>query len=56
MRTPILIALLLVMLAAPAAAQAAPRQAMSFEAPSELLDESRRDITLDHILQILTPI
>jgi hypothetical protein len=49
MRTPILIALLLAMLAAPAAAQAAPRQAMSFEAPSELLDESRRDITLDQI-------
>src|SRR5918998_1798513 len=41
----ILIALLLL----PAAAQASPRQLMSFEAPRELLDDGRRDATLDEI-------
>src|SRR5918992_6096341 len=43
----LLIALALLLL--PAAAQAAPRQIMSFEAPRELLDDGRRDITLDEI-------
>jgi hypothetical protein len=41
--------LLALLLAAPAAAQASPRQVMSFEAPSELLDDSRRDAALDQI-------
>ena len=37
------------MLAAPAAAQASPRQVMTFEAPEELFDDVRRDATLDEI-------
>ena len=40
---------LLVLLAIPAAAQASPRQVMSFEAPRELLDAGRRHATLDEI-------
>ena len=40
---------LLALLVLPAAAHASPRQAMSFEAPSELLDDARRDATLDQI-------
>jgi hypothetical protein len=40
---------LLALLVLPAAAQASPRQIMSFEAPRELLDDSRRDVTLDEI-------
>jgi hypothetical protein len=47
MRIAVLIALAL--LALPAAAQASPRQIMSFEAPRELLDDGRRDATLDEI-------
>jgi hypothetical protein len=40
---------LLVLALAPAAAQANPKQVMTFEAPSELLDYSQRDATLDEI-------
>jgi hypothetical protein len=43
------IPILLLVLALPAAAQASPRQIMSFEAPRELLDDGRRDRTLDEI-------
>ena len=49
MRTRLLIAVVLALLAAPAAAQASPNQVMSFEAPSDLLDNSLRDPTLDQI-------
>jgi Cellulase (glycosyl hydrolase family 5) len=49
MRTRAFILFLLLALAAPAAAEASPRQVMSFEAPSELLDDGRRDATLDQI-------
>jgi hypothetical protein len=41
--------ILLCLLAVPAAAAASPRQVMSFEAPRELLDDGRRDQTLDEI-------
>jgi hypothetical protein len=44
-----LVITLLVLLALPAAAHASPRQVMSFEAPRELLDDGRRDATLDEI-------
>jgi hypothetical protein len=44
-----LLALLTAALLAPAAAQASSRQVMTFEAPSELLDDSARDRTLDEI-------
>jgi hypothetical protein len=51
LRTPALSALLalaaLALLASPA--NASPRQAMTFEAPSELLDDATRDATLDEI-------
>jgi Cellulase (glycosyl hydrolase family 5) len=40
---------MLCLLALPAAASASPRQVMSFEAPRELLDDARRDRTLDEI-------
>ena len=43
------ILILAVLMLVPAAAQASPRQIMSFEAPRELLDDGRRDITLDEI-------
>jgi hypothetical protein len=49
MRTRLIVISLLCLLAFPAASQASPRQAMSFEAPSELLDYSRVDVTLDEI-------
>ena len=49
MRYRLLIIALLGLLAAPAAAQASPRQVMSFEAPAELLDYSRVDATLAEI-------
>jgi hypothetical protein len=49
MRTRLIVISLLCLLAFPAAAQASPRQVMSFEAPSELLDYSRVDVTLDEI-------
>ena len=49
MRYRLLIIALLGLLAAPVAAQASPRQVMSFEAPSELLDYSRVDATLAEI-------
>ena len=39
----------LIALLIPAAAQAAPRQVMTFEAPDELYDDTRRDATLDEI-------
>ena len=39
----------LIALLVPAAADAAPRQVMTFEAPEELLDVGRRDATLDEI-------
>ncbi len=41
--------ILVCLLALPAAASASPRQVMSFEAPRELLDDGRRDRTLDEI-------
>ena len=44
-----LLALLAAALLAPAAASAASKQTMVFEAPSELLDDSRRESTLDEI-------
>ncbi len=47
MRIALLSIALLVLLAAPA--QAAPRQVMTFEAPDELFDDTRRDATLDEI-------
>jgi hypothetical protein len=49
MRTRLIVISLLCLLAFPAAAQASPRQVMSFEAPSELLDYSRVDVTLGEI-------
>src|SRR3954465_9969223 len=49
MRYRLLIIALLGLLAVPAAAQASPRQVMSFEAPAELLDYSRVDATLAEI-------
>jgi hypothetical protein len=45
----LLILALLALLAVPAAAQASPRQVMTFEAPAELYDDARRDATLDEI-------
>jgi Cellulase (glycosyl hydrolase family 5) len=45
----VLTVLIFVLLALPAAAQASPRQVMSFEAPRELLDGAQRDGTLDEI-------
>ena len=47
MRIAILTITLLALLVAPA--HASPRQVMSFEAPDELYDDSRRDATLDEI-------
>src|SRR3954467_14849323 len=45
-----LLSLALALLAVlPAAASASPRQVVSFEAPRELLDYSKRDRTLDEI-------
>jgi hypothetical protein len=44
-----LLALLAAALLAPAAAPASSRQVMTFEAPGELLDDSRREATLDAI-------
>ncbi len=49
MRIRLLIIALLTLLAVPAAAQASPRQVMTFEAPEELFDAGRRDATLDEI-------
>ena len=49
MRTRLIILTLLGLLAVPAAAPASPRQVMSFEAPSELLDYSRVDVTMREI-------
>src|SRR5919197_1276740 len=49
MRTRLIVISLLCLLALPAAAQASPRQVMSFEAPTELLDYSRVDVTLGEI-------
>ena len=49
MRHRLIIIALLGLLAVPVAAQASPRQVMSFEAPSELLDYSRVDATLQEI-------
>src|SRR3954467_7855515 len=49
MRYRLLIIALLGLLAVPAAAQASPRQVMSFEAPSEILHYSRVDTTLAEI-------
>jgi hypothetical protein len=49
MRIRLIVISLLCLLAFPVAAQASPRQVMSFEAPSELLDYSRVDVTLDEI-------
>ena len=39
----------LIALLIPAAAEASPRQVMTFEAPEELYDDTRRDATLDEI-------
>jgi hypothetical protein len=44
-----LLALTLIALLIPAAAEASPRQVMTFEAPEELYDDTRRDATLDEI-------
>jgi hypothetical protein len=49
MRRTLIILSLLGLLAVPAGAQASPRQVMSFEAPTELLDYSRVDVTLREI-------
>jgi hypothetical protein len=49
MRRRLLAITLLSLLAVPAVAQASPRQVMSFEAPQELLDYSRVDVTLREI-------
>ena len=49
MRIRLLIIALLTLLAVPAAAEASPRQVMTFEAPDELFDDGRRDATLDEI-------
>src|SRR5919198_5137317 len=49
MRTRLIVTSLLCLLAFPVAAQASPRQVMSFEAPAELLDYSRVDATLDEV-------
>jgi hypothetical protein len=49
MRYRLIIIALLSLLTVPVAAQASPRQSMSFEAPSELLDYSRVDATLTEI-------
>jgi hypothetical protein len=49
MRYRLIVLTLLSLLAVPVAAQASPRQAMSFEAPTELLDYSRVNVTLDEI-------
>jgi hypothetical protein len=49
MRYRLIIIALLSLLTVPVAAQASPRQSMSFEAPSELLDYSRVDTTLTEI-------
>src|SRR5215211_6417608 len=49
MRYRLIILTLLALLAVPAAAHASPRQVMSFEAPNELLDYSRVDVTLVEI-------
>jgi len=46
---PALIALLAAALLAPTTAPASSRQVMTFEAPSELLDDSQREATLDEI-------
>jgi hypothetical protein len=49
MRYRLIIFTVLSLLAVPVAAQASPRQVMSFEAPTELLDYSRVDVTLREI-------
>ena len=49
MRIRLIVISLLCLLAFPAASQASPRQVMSFEAPTELLDYSRVDVTLEEI-------
>jgi hypothetical protein len=49
MRITLLILTLLAVLVAVPAAHAGPRQVMTFEAPDELLDDGRRDATLDEI-------
>jgi hypothetical protein len=47
MRIALLLIFVLALLAAPA--QASPRQVMTFEAPAELFDDTRREATLDEI-------
>jgi hypothetical protein len=49
MRIRLIVITVLSLLAVPVAAQASPRQVMSFEAPTELLDYSRVDVTLREI-------
>jgi hypothetical protein len=49
MRTRLIAILVFALLAVPAAAQASPRQIMSFEAPTQLLDDTQRDVTLRQI-------
>ena len=49
MRTAFMTLTLLALLVVAPAAHAGPRQVMSFEAPDELYDDSRRDATLDEI-------
>ncbi|HZB75294.1 MAG TPA: hypothetical protein VE526_03640 [Solirubrobacteraceae bacterium] len=48
-RLRLLLSVLLVLLALPAAASAAPSQVMTFEAPDELMSDADRDRTLDEI-------
>src|SRR3954464_10657020 len=49
MRYRLIVLTLLGLLTFPVAAQASPRQVMSFEAPTELLDYSRVNVTLSEI-------
>jgi len=49
MRYRLIVLTLLSLLAVPVAAQASPRQVMSFEAPAELLDYSRVNVTMQEI-------
>ena len=54
-RVRLLLSVLLVLLALPAAAAAAPSQVMTFEAPDELMSDADRDRTLDEIAETILP-
>ena len=49
MRTRVLATVIFALLAVPAAADASPRQIMSFEAPTQLLDDTQRETTMRQI-------